>query len=178
MAFMAGMGGTEGEDCQVPLDLTDRKETKGRWDHKDRGELQDHKARLEFLVPVGQWGTKVIMETLVCLGLKGNGEPRAHQQEGQCTSAGGTPPVPVTRELNSSTLEELQGIAMITKEEEQTISVCQMTLNTCNTAMGFKEGVICMEQSIVLTPLTHYAAFYITMCPVLCAILQHETQWL
>ena len=85
---MGGTGGTEGEDCQVPLDHTDRKETKGRTDHEDRrerGALQDHKAWLEFLVPVGQWGTKVIVETLVCLGLKGNGEPRAHQQEGQCT---------------------------------------------------------------------------------------------
>ena len=94
------------------------KEHEGKWDHEDRrerGELQDHKARLEFLVPGGQWETKVIVETLVCLDLKGNGEPRAHQQEGQCTSAGGTPPVPVTRELNSSTLEELQGVAMITK---------------------------------------------------------------
>ena len=30
---MAGTGGTEGEDCQVPLDHTDRKETKERWDH-------------------------------------------------------------------------------------------------------------------------------------------------
>ena len=28
MAFMAGTGGTEAEDCQVPLDHTDRKETK------------------------------------------------------------------------------------------------------------------------------------------------------
>ena len=120
----------------------------------------------------------MIVETTVSLDLKGNREPRAHQQEGQCTSAGGGPPVPVTRELNSSTLEELQGVAMIPKEEEQTISVCQMILNTCNMAMEFKDIVICMEQSIVLTPHNHYAALKVTMCPVLCAILQHETQWL
>ena len=120
----------------------------------------------------------MIVETLVCLGLKGNGEPRAHQQEGQCTSAGGGPPVPVARELNSSTLEELQGVAMITKEEEQTISVCQMTLNTCNMAVEVKHVVISMEQNIVLTLLNHYIMLPTTMCPVLCAILQHETQWL
>ena len=184
---MAGMGGTEAEYCQVPLDRTDRKETKeyeetketkGRWDHKDLREPKDHKARLEFLVPVGQWGTKVIVETLVCLGLKGNGEPRAHQQEGQCTSAGGGSPVPVTRELNSSTLEELQGVAILTKEEEQTISVCQMILNTCNMAMGIKHIVISMEWNIFLTPLNRYIVLPTTMCPVLCAILQHETRWL
>ena len=168
------MAGTEAEDCQVPLDHT------GRWgheDHRQRRELQDNKARLEFPVPVGQWGKKVIVETLVCLGLKGYREPRAHQQEGQCTSAGGGPPVPVTRELNSSTLEELQGVSIIPKEEEQTISVCQMSLNTCNMAMGFKDIVICMEWNM-MHPLNHYAALNITMCPVLCAILQHETQWL
>ena len=120
----------------------------------------------------------MIVETLVCLDLKGNGEPRAHQQEGQCTSAGGGPPVPVARELNSSTLEELQGVTIITKEEEQTISVCQMTLNTCNMAMEFKDIVISLEWSIVLTPLNRYIVLSTTMCPVLCAILQHETQWL
>ena len=30
---MAGTGGTEAEDCQVPLDHTDRKETK---EHEER----------------------------------------------------------------------------------------------------------------------------------------------
>ena len=37
-------------------------------------------------------------------------EHRAHQQEGQSTLAGGGPPVPVTRELNWSTREELEGL--------------------------------------------------------------------
>ena len=64
------------------------------------------------------------------------------------------------------------------KEEEQTISVCQMTLNTCKMAMEFKDVVISLEWNIILFPLNHYTVFYITMCPVLCAILQHETQWL
>ena len=39
--------------------------------HKDLREDQDYKAQLEYLVPEGQWGTKVVLEIPVCLGLKG-----------------------------------------------------------------------------------------------------------
>ena len=45
-------------------------------------------------------------------------EHRAHQQEGVwSTLAGGGPPVPVTRELNVSTREELEGLTQVSEEE-------------------------------------------------------------
>ena len=64
-----------------------------------------------------QWGKKVIVETQVCLYIK---EPRAHQQEGQSTLAGGGPPVPVARELNCCTQEELEGLPGTRKVEQPT----------------------------------------------------------
>ena len=44
-------------------------------------------------------------------------EHRAHQQEGVwSTLAGGVPPVPVTRELNASTREDLEGLIQVSEE--------------------------------------------------------------
>ena len=48
------------------------------------------------------------------------------------------------------------GVAGITKEEVQTISVCQMILITCSMEVGFKDGVICMEWNMLSIPLNHY----------------------
>ena len=67
---------------------------------------------------------------------------------------------------------------MITKEEVQTISVCQMILSTCSMEVGHRERVIYMEWNTTLNPLNHYTVFMITMFPVLCVMSLHETQWL
>ena len=96
-------------------------------------------------VMVGRRGKKVIVEIL---DLKDHREPRAHQQEGQCMSAGGGPPVPLARELNWSTLAELEGVGMGTKVEEQTTSVCQTTLNICSMAVESQDPATRMEWSI------------------------------
>ena len=78
------------------------------------------------------------METPACLGLKGNREPRVHQQEGPPTFAGGGQSAPVTRELSSSTLEELEGLTVYTQEELLTTSACQMIQITSSTRVEFK----------------------------------------
>ena len=114
---------------------------KERWGHQDlKGvrEYPEHMGHLEFLVPRGQWGRWVCVEAPACLGLKGNREPRAHQQEGPPTFAGGGQSAPVTRELSWSTLEELEGLAGITKEELLTTSACQMIQITSSTKVEFK----------------------------------------
>ena len=72
-------------------------------------------------------------------------------------SAGGGPPVPLARELNWSTLAELEGVTILTKVQGQTISVCQTTLNTCSMAVEFKDTVMCMEWNI-----NHMAASHCT----------------
>ena len=150
-AGMAGMGGMEAWAHLVPLDHMERRETKESWDYQDHRETReylDSRAHLEFLAPRGQWGRKVIVETPACLDLKDHRKPRAHQQEGQCMSAGGGPPVPLAREHNWSTLAELEGVSITTMVEQQTISVCQTTLNTCSIRVEFKEPAMCMEWSI------------------------------
>ena len=80
----------------------------------------------------------MIVGTQVCLDLK---EPRAHQQEGQCTLAGGGPPVPVARELNCCTQEELEGLVSHIKVEQPTFCVCQMILSTYDMAVESLNGV-------------------------------------
>ena len=78
------------------------------------------------------------MEIPACLGLKANREPRAHQQEGPPTFAGGGQTAPVARELSSSTLEELEGLTVYTQEELLTTSACQMIQITSSTRVEFK----------------------------------------
>ena len=119
----------------------------------------------------------MIVETLVCLGLKGNGEPRAHQQEGQCTSAGGGPPVPVTRELNSSTLEELVGHIAITKAEQQTIFVCLMIQITSFIGVKLTAMDMSMESNTQYEVATHLLVLTTRMLPVLFATPVPETQY-
>ena len=151
------MGGMEAWAHLVPLDHVERRETEESWDYQDFRETReylDSKAHLGFLVPRGQWGRKAIVETPACLDLKDHREPRAHQQEGQCMSAGGGPPVPLAREHNWSTLAELEGVATI-KVQEQTISVCQTTLNTCSIAVEFKDKAMCMEWSMTRPVASH-----------------------
>ena len=72
------------------------------------------------------------------MGGMGNREPRAHQQEGPPTFAGGRQSAPVTRELNWSTLEELEGLTVYTQEELLTTSACQMIQITSSTRVEFK----------------------------------------
>ena len=68
-----------------------------------------------------------------------------HQQEEQSTLAGAVSPAPLTRELHSSTLEELQGHIGTTKEEQQTICVYQMIQTIFSTRVECKDVVLLVE---------------------------------
>ena len=85
------------------------------------------------------------METQVCEEVKERQDCRVHQQEEQSTLAGAVPPAPLTRELHSSTLEELEGHAMPTQEEEQTICVYQMIQTISSTRVECKALAILVE---------------------------------
>ena len=163
MAYQAGMGGMVGRGRggmwgqwvlldhvgrreteerwgqQVLLDYVGRKET---WGEREEMEYLDPRDQLEYLAPRGQWEKKVIVGTQVCLDLK---EPRAHQQEGQSTLAGGGPPVPVARELNCCTQEELEGLAGTIKVEQPTFCACQMILSTHDMAVESLTSVHSLE---------------------------------
>ena len=65
--------------------------------------------------------------------------------EEQSTLARAVPPAPLTRELHSSTLEELEGIIIRTVEEQQTICVCQMILTISSTRVECKNLAILVE---------------------------------
>ena len=67
------------------------------------------------------------------------------QQEEQSTLAGAVPPAPLTRELHSSTLVELERHLQHTKEEQQTICVCQMILTISSTRVECKALAILVE---------------------------------
>ena len=108
----------------------------GRWVH------QGHRERGEWQVHVGQLGRRVCMETQVCEEVKERQDCRVHQQEEQSTLAGAVPPAPLTRELHSSTLEELERHPMTPKEEQQTISVYQIILTICHMRVVCREQVI------------------------------------
>ena len=56
--------------------------------------------------------------------------------------AGAVPPAPLTRELHSSTLEELEGLIGSRKEEEQTICVFQMILTISSTRVECKAAAM------------------------------------
>ena len=85
------------------------------------------------------------METQVCEDFKESQDCRIHQQEEQFTLAGAVPPALLTRELHSSTLEELEGHAMTTKEEQQTICVYQMILTISSTGVECKAAAMLLE---------------------------------
>ena len=184
---MAEMGEMESEDCQAPLDHQETKDAEENWghlDHRERGGYQEHGDHREYLAPRGLLETKVIveikviMETLACQDLKENRESRAHQQEEQCMFAGGGPLVPLTRELNYCTLEELEGIIFFIKEVVLIISVCQIILITCSMTVEFRETALYMELNIDHIPTSLLSAFVVIMFHVLCVTLYHETQWL
>ena len=103
---------------------------------------QDLKENREYLAPRGLLETKAIVETLAWQDLKENRESRAHQQEEQCMFAGGGPLVPLTRELNYYTLEELEGVIIIIKEEVLTISVCHRILITCSIPVESRDAAL------------------------------------
>ena len=109
---------------------------RGRWVH------QEHRERGVWQVHVGQLGRRVCMETKVCEELKERQDCRIHQQEEQSTLAGAVPPAPLTRELHSSTLEELEGCVGTTKEEQQTICVYQMIQTISSTRVECKDGAL------------------------------------
>ena len=146
---MAGMGETE---KVVQLDGQDRKGIRETQEHKEslfvekkeREELLDPRGQLEYLVHRGQWEKKDCKGPLACLGLKVNEELRAHQQEGQSTLAGGGPPVPVVRELNWSTREELEGVGGVRLVELLTISACQMIQTTCCLPVEIRDATMFM----------------------------------
>ena len=100
---------------------------------------QERRERWEWQVHVGQLGRRVCMEIQVCEDLKERQDCRVHQQEEQSTLAGAVPPAPLTRELHSSTLEELEGRVGTTKEEQQTICVYQMILTISSTRVECKD---------------------------------------
>ena len=106
---------------------------------------QDHKDHREYLVPREQLVKKVIVETQVYKDHKENKESRVHQQEGQYMYDGGGPLVPLTKELNYYTLEELEGVCGIIKELVLTISVCQMTLIICSMTVEYRDIALYME---------------------------------
>ena len=62
-------------------------------------------------------------------------------QEEPRTFAGGGQPVPVPRTLNWSTQEELEELAMITREGQLIICVYLMILTTCNTELELRVAV-------------------------------------
>ena len=66
---------------------------------------------------------------------------RVHQQEEPSTLAGAVPPAPLTKELHSSTLEELQGHPYSTVEELQIICVYQMILTISHMSVVCREKV-------------------------------------
>ena len=170
---MGEMGEMGSEDCQASLDHQETKETEENWDqldHRERGGYQEHRDHREYLAPRGLLETKVIVEIKVITETLACQDLRAHQQEEQCMFAGGGPLVPLTRELNYCTLEELEGVTIIIKEEVLTISVCHRILITCSMLVEFKDKVIFMGWSIVL-PLDHYRVSMVTMFHVLCVTL-------
>ena len=127
----------------------ERREThldkRDRWAHRDLGghkEFQEWRGQEEYLVSGGQWERRECVETPDCLGLKDNGEPRDHQQEGPPTFAGEGQPVQVAMELSYSTLEEQEELTINTVEEQPTISVCQMIQIISNTRVEFKAVVM------------------------------------
>ena len=109
--------------------LGGQRETKERQDQREVMDCLVFEDYLEFLVPRGQWVTRVVVGPLVCVVFKEKKEHRVHQQEGQSTLAGGGPTVPVTSKLNLSILEELEGLALIIMVEELTSSAYLMILS-------------------------------------------------
>ena len=98
--------------------------------------------------PPGTQGEMGVAGTRGPVGTHGDaglqGEPGLQQEE-QSTLAGAVPPAPLTRELHSSTLAELQGHIGTTKEEEQTICVYQMILTISSTRVECKDVVLLVE---------------------------------
>ena len=74
----------------------------------------------------------------------GNDDVQQNVEE-QSTLAGAVPPAPLTRELHSSTLAELEGLIIGTVEEQQTICVCQMILTISSTRVECKNLAILVE---------------------------------
>ena len=71
---------------------------------------------LEFLVPRGQWVTRVVVGSLVCVVFEEKKEHRDHQQkyiEERSTLAGGGLTVPVTSKPNLYILEELEEVTTV-----------------------------------------------------------------
>ena len=69
---------------------------------------------------------KACVETPAYKDLKENRESRVHHQEESPTLAGVGQPAPLVRELSWCMQAELGELTIRTKEEQPTISVCQM----------------------------------------------------
>ena len=176
---MAGTGETE---KVVQLGCQDRKGNRESQGHKESlfvekesEELLDPRGQSEYLVHRGQWEKKDCKGPLACLGLKANKELmirgfKAHQQEEQSTLAGGGPPVPVVRELNWSTREELEGAGTKTQVEGLTFCVFLKTRFTYSLAMVSKDLHTYMELNTGRTLSNRWEMFEATMFHVLSAL--------
>ena len=76
---------------------------------------------------------------------------------------------PVARELSWSTLEELEGLNMVTKEELLTISACQMIQTTFNILVVLRAIALWLGSSIGFILCLFSLLLMNTMYPVLCA---------
>ena len=84
---------------------------------------------------------KACIVTPACKGLKENRESRVHHQEESPTLAGVGQPAPLARELSWCMQAELGELTICTKEEQPTISVCQMIPTICNIRVEYKATV-------------------------------------
>ena len=137
------MGGME------EMGQREKRETLFTLERKGNQEIQERKGTrgsmeckelLGYWVPVDQLVRKACVETPACKDLKENRESRVHHQEESPTLAGVGQPAPLARELSWCMQAELGQLAMITKEEQPTISVCQMILTICNIRVEYIQG--------------------------------------
>ena len=112
---------------------------------KDFKETQDWKGLKVHEVLKENKVCKDFKEAQVCEDLKGSQDCRVHQQEEQSTLAGAAPPAPLTRELHSSTLAELEGLIIRTVEELQTFCVYQMILTISSISVECKDRAMLVE---------------------------------
>ena len=130
---------------------------RGRWvqqEHRERGVWQVHVGQLVFVETqvckeTQDWKDlkvhEVLKENKVCKDFMESQDCRVHQQEEQSTLAGAVPPAPLSRELHSSTLEELERHVGSTEEEQQTISVYQMIQTISSTRVECRALAILLE---------------------------------
>ena len=93
---------------------------------------------------------------------------------GWSTHAGGGPRVRVDREQSWSTVEELEGVTMATKEELLTTSACQTTHSTPAMHLECRTEIMCMVLNInyMMQDYLYLAVCMTTMSHVLSAVFR------